>query len=324
MNKPPKKTTADETLLLYPELSASQIRTVQRRLRAGELSRIAAGIVTNRPLEEWPALVARERIRVLAAMFPGAVIGYRIALEGGVPAAGVMYLSANYQRKLSLPGLVVQLMPGSGKSPGDAPMMGRELYFPSTPRLLLENLTVSRGKVRKSAGKAAVEARLISICEARGEDALVLLREEARILAPALQLKREFPVLDGLVAGVLGSPGGVQAGTQRWMGQPDVDCWRSGSEPAESSPCGPNAGASRGPARGIQDLGQWRLQHRIRGATACPRNVGRRFKNAVDRPGRHGAGADGHACCLRSAPVHRRHRTPGAPGHAEGTAAPLA
>lgn len=77
--------------------------------------------------------------------------------------------------------------------------------FTSAPRLLLENLTVSRGKVRKSAGKAAVEARLISICEARGEDALILLREEARVLAPALQLEREFLVLDGLVAGVLGS-----------------------------------------------------------------------------------------------------------------------
>lgn len=71
------------------------------------------------------------------------------------------------------------------------PMMGRELYFPTPARMLLENLTISRGRVAKSAGKAAVEQRLIEICDARGED--------------ALGLGREFELLDGLIGGVLGT-----------------------------------------------------------------------------------------------------------------------
>lgn len=205
MAKLSKKTTTDDVLLLYPELSAAEIRTAQRRLRAGELSRIAPGVVTSLPADEWPALVARERIRILATMFPGAVIGYRSAFEGGVPVEGMMYLSSTYLRKVELPGFIVQVFPGPGAISGDAPMMGRELFFPSNPRLLLENLTVSRAKVHKSAGQAAVEARLINICEARGEPSLVSLREEARALAPVLGLDREFLVLDGIVGAILGT-----------------------------------------------------------------------------------------------------------------------
>ena len=199
-----KKTTADDTLLLYSELGGGEVRALQRRLRAGELFRIAPGVVTSRPSDEWPSLMARERIRVIASQFPGAVIGYRSAFDGGVPSPeGILFLNYTYPRKVSLPGLEVHLMPGPGQCSGDAPMMGRKLYFPSNARMLLENLTVSRGKVHKSVGTAKVEERLIAICEARGEDALVKLREEARALAPTLDLGREFLVLDGLMGGIL-------------------------------------------------------------------------------------------------------------------------
>jgi hypothetical protein len=201
-----KKTTSDDSLLLYAELSEAQVRAVQRRVRAGVLIRISPGMVTSWPAEEWPALVARERIRVLAALFPGAVIGYRSAFDGGRPSKdNVMYLTYTYARKVELPGLTVQLIKGNGKAPGDAPMMGRDFYFPSVPRLLLENLANSRGAVRKSVGRAAVEERLMSICDARGEAALSAHRDEARALALVLGLEREFVLLDGLIGGILGS-----------------------------------------------------------------------------------------------------------------------
>lgn len=205
MTKLLKKTTTDDALLLYSELSTAEIRNVQRRLRAGELSRIAPGVVTSRPVEEWPSLVARERIRILATMFPASVVGYRSAFEGGVPVEGVMYLTSTYLRKVALPGFKVQVLPGSGPISGDAPMMGRNLFFPSNPRLLLENLTVSRAQIHKSAGRTAVEARLITICESRGEESLSSLREEARAIAPELGLGREFLVFEGLVGGILGT-----------------------------------------------------------------------------------------------------------------------
>ena len=201
-----KKATTDDTLFLYPELSSAEVRTVQRRLQAGELTRLAPGVVTSLPGQEWPGLVARERIRILASMYPGAVMGFRTAFDGGLPSAdGIVYLNYTYDKKAQLPGLQVHLLRGTGPCAGDAPMMGRNLYFPSNARMLLENLTVSRGRVRKSVGQAKVEERLISVFDARGGQALVDLREEARALAPALGLEREFLILEGIVGGVLGT-----------------------------------------------------------------------------------------------------------------------
>ena len=205
MTHVPKFATRDDSLLVYPDLSAYERRAVQRRLQAGELRRIAPAVVTSRPPDEWPALVARERTRVLATLFPGAVIGYRSAFRGGVPVDGVIHLNYSYDRTRELPGLTVVLVKAAGKAPGDSPIAGRELYFPSNARLLLENLTISRGKVAKSVTREEVEERLMTMCEARGEDSLRQLREQARALAPQLGLEREFSVLEGLIGSVLGT-----------------------------------------------------------------------------------------------------------------------
>jgi hypothetical protein len=201
-----KNTTCqDDSLLLYAELGAAQVRTVQRRLKKGELHQVAKGIASSRPEAEWPALIARDRIRVLAALLPGALFGYRTAFDGGRPEAGVVYLSYTYPRTIELPGLTIVTLKGALPQVGDMPMQGKDLFFPSEARLLLENLTQSRGELRKSVGKNAVETRLLNICDSRGEAWLSQLRESARSLAPPLGLDKEFKVLDTLVGSILGT-----------------------------------------------------------------------------------------------------------------------
>jgi hypothetical protein len=200
-----QKTTFDDSLVLYAELSAADVRAVQRRLKDGTLARILSGVVSSRPAEEWPALIARNRIRVLAALFPGAVVSFKSAFAGGVPVDGLFHLTYTWRRKVELPGMTVQTHVGPAAAHGDAPMMGRNLYFPSLPRLLLENLSPSRGDHAKAVGRGAVEKRLIEICDARGEDALTRLREEASRLAPTLGMDKEFALLHGLIGGILGT-----------------------------------------------------------------------------------------------------------------------
>jgi len=201
-----KNTThLDDSLLLYAELDAAQVRRVQRRLKRGELRQVAKGIVSSRPETEWPALIARDRIRVLAALFPGALFGYRSAFDGGLPEAGVLYLSYSYPRTVELPGLTIVTLKGASPQVGDMPMQGKDLYFPSEARLILENLTQSRGAQRKSVGKGSVETRLLDICDSRGVESLSQLRESARFLAPLLGLDKEFKVLDALVGSILGT-----------------------------------------------------------------------------------------------------------------------
>jgi len=69
----------------------------------GAQKRIAAGVVTSLPEEAWPALIARERIRILAALYPNAVMGPRSPLQGGVPSDGKMYLTYSYTKRVDLP-----------------------------------------------------------------------------------------------------------------------------------------------------------------------------------------------------------------------------
>lgn len=205
MPAPSRAKLPTQLLYLYAELDTAQQRAVQRRLKSGKLQRIASGVVTAAPPEDWPALIARERNRVLAAMFPGAIMGYCNAFKGGAPVDGAIHLNYSYNRTVELPGLKVILVKASGKAEGDQAISGRELYFPSQARMLLENLIISRGAVRKPAGEKEVEQRLATICEARGEDALNQIRGQSRALAPILGLSREFAILDRLISGILGT-----------------------------------------------------------------------------------------------------------------------
>lgn len=201
----PKNTTSDTALILYAEHTAADIRAIQRRVKAGQLQRIVPGLVSASAQQDWPMLIARERLRVLAALFAGGVLGYRSAFNGGLPEDDTIHLIGSYRRSVSLPGLTVQVWKGPAPALGDAPMLGRDLFYPSLPRLLLENLTPSRGANPKTVGRDAVEQRLLGICDARGEEALSNLREQARSLATSLGLAGEFNVLDDLVGSILGT-----------------------------------------------------------------------------------------------------------------------
>lgn len=196
-------------LILYAELDAAQIRQAQRYLSLGTLQRIAPGVLTSLAPEDWPSLVARERIRILAALFPESVIGPHNAFIGGMPVDGVMYLGYKYSRSVELPGLTVRLQKSHGPIFGDTPMMGRPIYFPSEARVLLENLATSRtpksGPPSKTVEPAEVEKRLIAICEARGEPALGKLRDQARLVARTLGLERQMDKLDQLIGTILGT-----------------------------------------------------------------------------------------------------------------------
>lgn len=200
-----KNTTNDDSLILYAELNAAEIRAAQRRLKAGTLQRIVRGVLSARPEKEWPTLIALHRIRVLAALFPGAIIGYRSAFKGTMPVDGVMHLSYSYNRTVELPGLTVVLVKGQGKIAGDEPMSGRNIYFPSQARMLLENLTPSRGTIKKSVGRVAVEERLLTIYDSRGPDALNRIRDNARGICATLGFEREFHVLNELIGSILGT-----------------------------------------------------------------------------------------------------------------------
>lgn len=203
-----QKMRQDDLLYLNVELTPAQQRAVQRRVAAGELHRVRAGIATPLPESEWPALFKREKARVLAALFPNAVVSFRSAFDGMV--GSTIYLVAGYSREVDLPGLKIIISNGPGPVDGDTKIQGRELYFASRERMLLEASAPSQkdlgGAYSRRVSPQEIEERLISICDARGEAAFVAFRESTRRVAELLKApKTRITELDHLMGAILGT-----------------------------------------------------------------------------------------------------------------------
>ncbi len=198
----------DDPLYLNAELSPAHQRAVQRRVVAGELKRVRSGIATPLPEVEWPALFRREKARVLATLFPGAVVAFRSAFDGMV--GSTIYLAAGYARVVELPGLKVVLSSGPGPVDGDAPIQGRALYFPSRERMLLDAMAPARRgddpQYRRKISAEEVEHRLMSICDSRGEASFLELRDRVKVVGALLETpKTRLEELDRLIGAILGT-----------------------------------------------------------------------------------------------------------------------
>jgi Fic/DOC family len=195
-----------QEVLITRGAEEGEARAIQRRAKTGELTRVAAGIyLFESDPEAQKAILRRTWKQILAAMVPSAVVSHRSAYYGGLLPDGRIYLShpTNFNRKITLPGVQAILLKGSGPLPGDAPFGNEKLFFASRPRQLLENLSPERGAEGKSAGTKAVEARLISILNASGEEELNNIRDTARELATTMALQKEFKKLDHLIGALL-------------------------------------------------------------------------------------------------------------------------
>ena len=203
---PRPATRRHEEVFLTRGAPDNEARTIQRRAKAGELTRVAEGVyLAVRDPEAQKTIVRRNWTHILAALVPDAVVSHRSAYHGGLSEDGIVYLShpTNYNRKIVLPGVQAILVKGSGPLPGDSPLGNEKLFFSSRPRQLLENLSPARGTRGKSAGAQAVEERLVSIFNASGEDELNRTRDAARDLTKTMGLQQEFKKLDALIGALL-------------------------------------------------------------------------------------------------------------------------
>ncbi|MEB0060145.1 Fic family protein [Variovorax sp. LG9.2] len=212
-----------ELLYLNAELDRSQQRAVERRVVAGELYRVRSGIATTQPLAEWPPLFKREKARILAALFPKTVVAYRSAFDG-IGAQTVYLAGGSYARVMELPGLKVVLSSGPGPVDGDTQIQGRELYFPSTARMLLDATAPGPREddpqYSRKISAEELEGRLISICDSRGEHAFGQLRERVRTVAAQMNSpKARREELDHLMGAILGTRPGPKMATSQGTGR---------------------------------------------------------------------------------------------------------
>lgn len=193
-------------LLLTAEMDESAKRAVRRRVASGELLELHKGVYTSHPEQDWVSLVQAERNRILAALHPGSVFAGMSAFYGGMPKDGAVHLTGTSRKDTKLPGLTVYVRAGAGPQPSDFKVSNLDLFQASEARLMLENLAVTRvGSLQRAVGIEEVEKRLLAKMRSHGLAAVLTLRDEAKDIAPALGLSKEYEKLNHLVASLNGT-----------------------------------------------------------------------------------------------------------------------
>ncbi len=195
---------------LLPEVfvsNASLTSHVSSQLRKGALRKLGSRVYTANLKEQPEVLVRRHAWFLVEALFPGAVIVDRTALEHRPATDGSVFIISNKKRPIHLPGLSIHPRKGHGPLAEDRPFMGR-LFLSCPSRAYLENMRKTRtrkGDVSRTISRSELEANLELLLQSAGPEALQTVRDEARKTAPLLGLEKEFKALDSLIGALLGT-----------------------------------------------------------------------------------------------------------------------
>jgi hypothetical protein len=180
-------------VFLTPDDMASA--TASRKVRAGQLRRVARGIVTDDldgPLEQ---VVARNLYELVGRLLRGAVISDRSARDGGQPidaADGTRILYVTHperRRDLELPGHLVAVRPGPGPVEGDAAYLHDGVSVASLARALVDNARESHaraGRPARTLSRYELEQWIDTLASDLTEDRFARLRNQVEQVAERL------------------------------------------------------------------------------------------------------------------------------------------
>lgn len=191
--------------IVYGSADSAIAKQISTLIKKGLLKKIAAKIYTSNLLEPAEVILKRNLFGVLGKLYPGAVLSFRSALEVWPSPGGIMYLSYTYTKNIELPGITVALIEGPAALETDRVLSG-ELHLASLERALLENL--SQGRMNKTGetktlSRVFIEQRLSQILQIEGEQELNKIRDNARSIAPLLNLEKSFHLLNQIISALL-------------------------------------------------------------------------------------------------------------------------
>jgi hypothetical protein len=194
-------------LIIAVESDPAAARRIHRLAATGRVRRLYSGVYTSNLDSAPEAIVLRHWRTIAGHLLPGGVISHRSAFEGRPDDGRLVITRGRTRRRLQLPGLVIDVIPGPGprlEPPANDVPYG-ELYLASDPRRYLENLSVGRGWSERVLRPSEVEAALDRVLMVGGEHRLNQLRDQAREIAPALDMTAQFQRLNGVVGALLGT-----------------------------------------------------------------------------------------------------------------------
>lgn len=211
-----------------PEVIVSDATTtgrVSRSVKSGKLRKLASRLYTSNLTDPPEAIVKRNLWHIVSQFAPEALIADRTALELKPAPDGSVFIISDRKRDIELPGITIRPRKGHAPLPDDKPFMDG-LRLSSHARAYLENMRISRprkGGSPRTLPRQEIEEKLDVNLRRSGEQAVQQLRDEARKLAPKLDLEKEFRQLDDLIGTLLGTrdaPVTSKTGIARKGGEP--------------------------------------------------------------------------------------------------------
>jgi Fic family protein len=190
--------------IIYSSSDTTISRNISKLEKQGKLLKIAPRVYTpilNEPAED---VIRRNIFQILGHQYPGILLSHRSALEYKPTATGDLFLTYNYARKVSLPGVTLNILEGAAPIEGDN-QFTKDLFVSQQERAVLENLQESRkpGPQSKTLTLSEMEEKLEQIIRVKGEDGLNAFRDKARDIASKTGMEKEFEKLNRLIGALL-------------------------------------------------------------------------------------------------------------------------
>lgn len=179
-------------------------KQISMLVKDGKLRKIAPRIYTSNMDDQAEDIVRRNLFQILGYLFPHAVLSHRSALEYKPTPSGDIFLTYQYTRNISLPGITVHLLEGPAGEEDDSPFI-EGLFVSKQERAFLENLQTAYRihGTSKCLDRREIEDRLEKIIRIQGEDAVNRLRDRAKEVAERLNMQSEYATLSNLISALL-------------------------------------------------------------------------------------------------------------------------
>ncbi len=186
--------------------TAAKSAPVSRAVTAGKLRKLGSRLYTTNLTEAPASLVRRHLWDIAAGFFPGGLIADRTALEQRPAPDGSVFLISVKGGRVALPGVILRARRGLGRQPDDFKLRD-DLHCMSTARALLENIrpTRARSGAARTLKRGEIETWLDQFLRNSGKERLNALRDQVKVLATALELRKEAADLDALIGTLLGT-----------------------------------------------------------------------------------------------------------------------
>ncbi len=200
-----QKKTKNLPEIVFTTSNPAEARRISRLCKNGDLLKIAPKIYTSNHNKSSETLIRENWRKIIAHLYPGAVVSHRTAFMGGQPVDNTVFITTGLTKNIVLPGLTIRMLKGSPATEHDMPLPEDGLYMSSEARYLMENLQPARAQktISKSIGIEKLERYIEKIIRNRGEDTINKIRDQAREVSHALGLTPEFNLLDKITRALL-------------------------------------------------------------------------------------------------------------------------